>query len=190
MTQNGPEVVNVKLDGILSDDVVTAKNIKRSYREILDTDPFVRDPKLPWKAVIDNHTLNSNSANIDAVIARNRVTISGKNDNGKKVLAHVVDLDHPAIGGKTLQMIASLRAELPAGKKASFNVHARILDENGKIVKCDGFTLTKNFSWKFIDCTVKVPANGKRLQLVVAGVNFDSKSIGETQNIFIFEKLD
>ena len=34
MTKNGPVVANILLDGILSDDVVTAQNIKRYYREI------------------------------------------------------------------------------------------------------------------------------------------------------------
>ena len=188
MSKNGPEVVNVKLDGILSDDVVTAQNIQRDYREILDTEPFVRNPKFPWKAVIDNYALRRTVGQDDSQVARNRVIISGKNGNGKKVLSKVIELDHPAVGGKTLQIVAALHAELPTNKNASFNVHARILDENGRIVKCDGFTLTRNFNWKFIDCTVKVPENGKRLQLVFAGVNFDSNSIGETQNIFVFER--
>ena len=188
MTPNGPVVANLLLDGILPDDVVTAQNIKRHYTEILDSEPFVRDKNQPWRAIIDNYTLRRSTGRDDSTVETNQVTISGKNANGRKLLTKIIDIDHPNVGGKTLQLVSAVRAELPAGEQSSFNVHLRILDANNKIVKCDGITLKANFNWKYLERFVTVPAEGKRLQLVLTGVNFDSNSIGEARNIFIFEK--
>ena len=188
MTKNGPVVANLLLDGILPDDVVTARNIKKHYTEILDSEPFVHEKNMPWRAIIGNQILNSGTGNEDVFIETNQLTVSGKKSNGKKLLAKVIDIDHPAVGGKTLQLIAAVRAELTAGRKSSFNVHLRILDASNKVIKCDGITLDKTFNWKFLERDVTVPPEGKRLQLVYAGVNFDENSIGEARNTFIFEK--
>lgn len=190
MSANGPVVTNILLDGILSDDVTTARTIKRYYREMLDTEPFVRDASQPWKALMDNNALQKSTGQDDAVVTGNRVTLSGKTGNGKKLLTKVIDLDHPAVGGKTLQIVAAVRAELPADNSGAFNLHVRILDSSNKIIKCDGISIKKNRSWKFLESQVTVPAGGKRLQLVFAGINFDRDSVGEARNIFIFEKND
>ena len=188
MTDNGPVVTNILLDGILSDDVVTAKSIKGYYREILDTEPFVRDPKQPWKAVIDTYTLQSGTGNEYFKVDGNLMTLSGKKVANKKVVSKVINIDHPAVGGKTLELVSATRAELTANKDSSFNVHLRILDKNNKIIKCEGFTYKASCPWKYRDCLVKVPKEGKKLQLVFSGINFDSNSIGETRNTFIFER--
>lgn len=188
VTENGPVIANILLDGIVSDDVVTARSIKRHYSEILDTEPFVRDPGQPWKAVIDTYTLQSGSGKEYFKIDGNLLTLSGKNTAGKKSVSKVIDIDHPAVGGKTLQIVSATRAELTAGKESSFNLHLRILDGNNRIIKCEGLTFTKSCPWRYRDCLVKVPAEGKKLQLVFSGVNFDSNSIGETRNTFIFER--
>ena len=186
--ENGPVVANILLDGIVPDDVVTARSIKRHYSEILDTEPFVRDPAQPWKAVIDIFMLQSGTGNEFFKVDGNLLTLSGKNTAGKKNVTKVIDIDHPAVGGKTLQIVSATRAELPAGKNSSFNLHLRILDSNNRIIKCDGFTFTQSCPWRYRDCLVKVPAEGKKLQLVYSGVNFDSNSLGETRNTFIFER--
>ena len=188
MTENGPVVANILLDGIISDDAVTAKNIKRHYSEILDSEPFVRDPEQPWKAVIDTYTLQSGTGNEFFKIDGNLLTLSGKKAAGRKSVAKVINIDHPAVGGKTLQIVSATRAQLPAGKNSSFNLHLRILDSKGKIIKCEGLTAKKSCNWKYRDCLVKVPAEGKKLQLVFSGVNFDADSSGETRNTFIFER--
>ena len=186
--ENGPVVANILLDGIVPDDVVTARSIKRHYSEILDTEPFVRDPAQPWKAVIDVFMLQSGTGNEFFKVDGNLLTLSGKNTAGKKNVSKVIDIYHPAVGGKTLQIVSATRAELPAGKNSSFNLHLRILDSNNRIIKCDGFTFTQSCPWRYRDCLVKVPAEGQKLQLVYSGVNFDSNSLGETRNTFIFER--
>lgn len=188
MTEKGPVVANIMLDGIVGDDVTTAKNIKRHYSEILDSEPFVRDPAQPWKAVIDTYTLQSGTGNGFFKVDGNQMTLSGKKTAGQKIVSKVIDIDHPAVGGKTLQIVSATRTELPAGKNSSFNLHLRILDGNGKIIKCEGFTFKESCSWKYRDHLVNVPAEGKKLQLVFSGVNFDADSIGETRNTFIFER--
>ena len=188
MTENGPVIANILLDGILSDDAVTAQNIKRYYREILDSKPFAPDPKYPWRWACDVYTLKSGTGNDDFVIDGNLITLPGKNARGRKVMSKIIDIDHPDVGGKTLEIIASIRAVLPVGKESSFNIHARILDAGGKVIKCDGFTYKKNCYFGYRGSFVKVPKEGKRLQLVIAGVNFDENAIGEARNIFIFER--
>ncbi len=188
VNENGPVIANIMLDGIEADDVVTAQNIKRNYSEILDTEPFTRAPGEPWKAVIDTYALQSGTGNEYFVVDGNLMTLPGEKAAGKKVAAKVIDIDHPAPGGKTFQIVSATRAELPAGKESSFNVHLRVLDGNGKVIKCEGLTYKADCGWKYRDCLVKVPAEGKRLQLVFAGVNFDRKSIGEIRNAFIFER--
>ena len=188
MTEKGPVVANIMLGGILSDDVVTAQNIKRYYREILDTEPFVRDKNQPWRAVIGNHMLRRSVGRDDAVVNSNQLTISGKSGNGRKILSKVIDIDHPAVGGKLLQIVSAVRAQLTPGDKRSFNVHIRVFDANDKVIKCDGITLTKDHSWAYLSALVEVPTAGKRIQLVFAGVNFDDKCEGETRNVFIFER--
>ena len=188
MTEKGPVVANILLDGIVSGDVVTARSIKRHYSEILDTDPFVRDPKQPWRAVIDTYTLQSGTGNEYFNVNGNQMTLSGKKTAGRKDVSKVIDIDHPAVGGKTLEIVSATRAELPKDKKSSFNVHVRILDSNNKIIKCDGLTYKESCPWRYRSCLVKVPQEGKKLQLVFSGVNFDSNSVGETRNTFIFER--
>ena len=188
MTQNGPVIANILLDGILSDDVVTAQNIKRYYTEILDSKPFAPDPKYSWRWACDVYTLKSGTGNEDFVIDGNLITLPGKNIKGRKVVSKVIDIDHPNVGGKSLEIIGSIRAVLPVGKESSFNIHARILDANNKIIKCDGFTYTKNCNFGYRGTFVNVPKEGKRLQLVISGVNFDENSIGEARNLFIFER--
>ncbi|MBR2344802.1 MAG: metallophosphoesterase [Lentisphaeria bacterium] len=188
VTENGPTVANILLDGILSDDVTTAQTIKRHYSEILDTEPFVSDPGKPWRAVVDTYKLKSGTGNEFFQIDGNLLTLSGKKTAGQKVVSKVIDIDHPSVGGKTLQIVSAIRAELPAGRKSSFNLHVRILDDSERIIKCEGFTFTESCPWKYRDCLVKVPAEGKKLQLVFAGVGFDDNSIGETRNTFIFER--
>ena len=188
MTENGPVVTNILLDGIVIDDAVTARSIKRHYSEILDTEPFVRDPAQPWRAVIDTFTLQSGTGNEYFKVDGNQMTLAGSKAAGKKVVSKVIDIDHPAVGGKTLQIVSATRAELPAAKEASFNLHLRILDGNNKVIKCEGLTFKESCPWKYRDYTVKVPAEGKKLQLVFSGVNFDGNSVGETRNTFIFER--
>ena len=184
VTKNGPVVTNILLDGILSDDVVTAKNIQRHYTEFLDTEPFVYDKKYPWRAIMDVYALHRGTGNEYFKIDGNQITLPGKAVKGKKVAEKVIDLDHPAPGGKLLKLVASTRAELPKGKNSSFNVHIRILDKDNKVIKSEGLTLKENLAWKYRKSFIKVPANGKKLQLVLSGVNFDSNSIGECRNIF------
>jgi hypothetical protein len=172
----------------LSDDVVTAQNIKRYYTEILDSKPFAPDPQYSWRWACDVYTLKSGTGNEDFVIDGNLITLPGKNIKGRKVVSKVIDINHPNVGGKTLEIIGSIRAVLPVGKESSFNIHARILDANNKIIKCDGFTYTKNCYFGYRGTFVNVPKEGKRLQLVISGVNFDENSIGEARNLFIFER--
>ena len=188
VTKNGPTVTNIMLDGILSDDVVTAQNIRRHYTEILDTEPFIHDKKEPWRAVFGVDKLKSGTGNEYFVIDGNLITLPGKNAKGRKVMSKVIDVDHPNVGGKTLEIIGSIRAVLPEGKDSSFNIHARILDKDNKIIKCDGFTYKKNCYFGYRGSLVKVPKEGKRLQLVISGINFDENSIGEARNLFIFER--
>jgi hypothetical protein len=188
MTEKGPVIANILLDGIVRDDAVTAQSIKRNYSEILDTEPFVRDPKQPWRAVIDTYTLQSGTGNEYFQVNGNQMTLSGKKTVGKKIVSKVIDIDHPAVSGKTLELVSATRAELPTGKNSSFNVHIRILDSNNKIIKCEGLTYKQNCPWKYRRCLVQVPAEGKKLQLVFSGENFDMNSIGETRNTFIFER--
>lgn len=188
VTEKGPVVANILLDGIVNDDAVTAQTIKRHYSEILDTDPFVRDPQQPWKAIIDTYALQSGTGNKYFQINGNQLTLTGQKAVGNKIVSKVIDIDCPSVGGKTLELVSATRAELTAGKNSSFNLHIRVLDSNNKIIKCDGFTFKESCPWRYRSCMVKVPAEGKKIQLVFSGVNFDSNSIGETRNTFIFER--
>lgn len=188
MTDNGPVVANVLLDGILKDDVVTAQTIKGYYREILDTEPFVRDPKQPWKAVIDTYTLQSGTGNKYFKVDGNLMTLSGKKTAGQKQVTKVINLDCPSISNKTFEIVSATRAQLTPNKNSSFYVHLRILDKNGKVIKSEGLTYKKSCPWKYRSALVKVPAQGVKFQLVFGGTNFDSNSIGETRNTFIFER--
>ena len=188
MTPQGPVVTNILLDGILSDDVVTSQNIKRHYTEFLDSEPFVYNKKHSWRAIMDVFALQLGTGNEYFTINGNQITLPGKAFKSRKCVEKVIALDHPAPGGKTFKLVASNRAELPKGKNSSFNILLQALDADNKVVQSQGLTIKENLFWKYRKSFIKVPANGKRLQLVISGVNFDSSSIGEARNIFVVEE--
>ena len=116
------------------------------------------------------------------------MTLSGKKTLGKKIVSKVITLDCPNVANKTFEIVSATRAVLPKGKKSAFNVHLRVLDKNNKVVLSSGLSYNASCPWKYRSAQIKVPATGKVLQLVFEGINFDSNSIGETRNTFIFER--
>ncbi len=181
MTEKEPVIVNIALDGILPEDVVTPANIRKPYRNHLDTEPFVPAKGEPWKAVIDSHTLRKNIGKGGGTLDGRVVKVSGKS------CVELIDLDHPAPAGRKILLHAGCRADIKGGKDALFNVRVRMLDAKGKLLGSEGMTLKKSSAWKNSSVEFTVLPGTAKLQLEISALNMDEKSCGEVRNIFIFD---
>ena len=177
MTGKGPVVANVMLDGILPEDVVTAATSARTFRTMMDTEPFVPAPGYPWKALIDQHTLNKYISK--ANLTDNTIRISEKNSR------EIIPLNHPDAAGKTFRLSAATQAKL--AKNSKFTVKLRAFDASGKIIYSSGVTVSKSTLWQRNVEKIKIPAGTHKIDLCIESENFSTDCFGETRYIFVEE---
>lgn len=178
MTEKGPVVANILLDGILPDDAVTPATASRTYRSMLDTAPFKPAKGYPWKALLDIHTLKKHISKDNLV--DNIITLKGKS------CKEIVPLDLKAPAGKKIRVTAALRATLEKG--AVFAVKLREFDANGKLVKSNCIVRKKSCAWGREAQTFILSEKTAKTDICVEAGNFGASSIGETRYIFVEEQ--
>ena len=177
MTEKGPVIANVMLDGILPENAVTAATCARTFRTMIDTEPFVPAPGYPWKAIIDQHTLDKYITKDN--LSDNIITISGKSAK------EIIPLSPSAVAGKKFRLTAATKANISG--KGTFNVKLRAFNASGKIIHSSGITLTESSAWRRDTVELTMPDAAKKIDLCIETEHFDKKSTGETRYIFVEE---
>ena len=177
MTKNGPVVANILLDGILPDDAVTAATSARTFRTLLDTEPFKPAPGYPWKAIVDTHMLKKyvSTTSLD----NNVITIANRNAE------EIIELAPPVAADKKFKLTVSACATLAPG--SSFSVVLKEFDSAGKLIKQEGVILNKTTFWMRGIKTIKTSSKTAKLRLCIESKNFDKNSVGKARYIFVEE---
>ncbi|MBE6399104.1 MAG: hypothetical protein E7041_03060 [Lentisphaerae bacterium] len=190
MTKKGPKVVNIKLDGILNDDVVDAYKIKRPIRRNLDIPrkniPAANEPAAAvsadgsWKVVITPEMMDKHLKRGVASIKDGTIRIIGNNSTRRW---EAIPLPALPAGVRKIKLTAKIRTDITSGR---FAVLVRRINSEGNTIDYDGPIVSASQDWKNMTEIVDISSNTAKLQLYIqTDQKMDPNSFGEVRDIVL-----
>lgn len=192
VTPKGPVVVNLKLDGIVDEDAVTAANIRRPVRCLLDDPPLEMPSRGVWNKTIDEKWLarmiREQFTGGRLVLRDGAIRVDGdptaKNNRWR---AGSIPLDFPNPAGKKLRLTADIRTHIANAGQGQFHVRVRMARAGNRTIDYVGFIVKESQPWTRMTVDLVMRDNTVATQLYVVGVNLDADSWGEVRNITLEE---